>query len=168
MIEKRRDEILNILKKEINPINGSELGEKFDVSRQVIVQDIALLRARGEQIVSTPRGYFLMKETSGLIKKIVSEHGKDDLEDELRIIVDNGARVVDVIVEHPVYKEIKACLDLSSRADVDQFLRDLNESKGEPLLSLTGGIHIHTIEVVDEDMFLEIERQLFEKGYLKK
>jgi len=169
MPNERRRDILNILKTSGSPVNGSELGERFKVSRQVIVQDIALLRAEGEDIIATPRGYMVVGESSKILKKIVSCHRKtSELEEELRIIIDRGGRLVDVIVEHPVYGEITGNLDLRTRKDIDSFLEKLKESEGEPLSLLTAGIHIHTIEVESEEDFLSIEKELFEKGYLKK
>ena len=111
----------------------------------------------------------LVKDRARLLKKIVSYHKNTrEMEEELRIIIDGGARLVDVVVEHPVYGEIRANLDLRTNRDIDDFLARLKESSGEPLSLLTDGVHIHTIELEDEGDFLLIERELIEKGYLKK
>ena len=169
MLDKRRREILDILYSSKKPVKGTELGDRFGVSRQVIVQDIAVLRAEGEDIIATPRGYIMMKKISGIRKQIVTDHGKgDELEEELRIIINNGGKVIDVIVEHPVYGELTASLDLEDNRDIDEFLLSIEKSEGEPLLALTGGIHIHTIEVENEEVFNNIEKKLMEKKYLKK
>ncbi|MCF6460111.1 transcription repressor NadR [Clostridium sp. Cult3] len=165
----RRDEILKTLKKSNKPIKGTELSERFGVSRQIIVQDIALLRARGEDILATPQGYIIpqLYGDNKLVKKIVCKHqGYDEIEEELKTIVDMGGKVLDVIVDHPLYGEIKSPLEISSRLDLEEFLDSLIETNAEPLSSLTEGIHIHTIEVDDEKSFQKIKKALTKKGYL--
>lgn len=165
----RRERILEVLNNSNKPIKGTQLSEKFGVSRQVIVQDIALLRARGENILATPQGYMVPKlyEENKLVKKIVCKHkGYDEIEDELKTIVDMGGKALDVIVDHPVYGEIKSPLEIGSRMDLKEFINNLIETNAEPLSSLTEGIHIHTIEVKDEKSFKKIKESLRKKGYL--
>jgi len=166
--KERREEILNILCNWEGPVKGTELAEKLGVSRQVIVQDIAILRAGGEKIIATPQGYIMLKNGEGkLIKSIVCKHsGYDEIEDELNTIVDMGGKALDVIVEHPLYGEIKSPLMISSRLDVSDFMKNLIKTKAEPLSSLTDGVHIHTIEVEDERTFEKIVNSLKEKKYL--
>ena len=159
----RREEILKALNSSKKPIKGTDLSQIFDVSRQVIVQDIALLRARGENILATPQGYIIpnIYEKNKIIKTIVCNHeGYDQIEDELKTIVDGGGKAVDVIVEHPIYGEIKSLLEISSRLELEQFMDSIKKTKAEPLSSLTGGIHIHTIEVENEDSFKKIKEDL--------
>ena len=165
----RRDRILKKLKSLKKPIKGTELSRIFGVSRQVIVQDIALLRARGENILATPQGYIIphIYGEDKIIKKIVCNHkGYDEIEDELKTIVDMGGKVIDVIVEHPLYGEIKSCLEISSRLELQQFMDNLKRFNAEPLSSLTDGIHIHTIEIDNEENFKRIKETLIEKKYL--
>jgi len=165
----RRDKILNDLRKNHRPIKGTELAEMYNVTRQVIVQDIALLRARGENILATPQGYLIPKiDTERRIeKKIVCKHKLySEIEDELRTIVDLGGKAIDVIVEHPIYGEIRGSLEIDSRLDVEEFMSHLKNTSAEPLSSLTEGVHIHTIEVRDEESFRRIKAVLKEKGYL--
>ncbi|NLV77442.1 MAG: transcription repressor NadR [Tissierellia bacterium] len=165
----RREQILKVLKDSKKPIKGTQLSEKFGVSRQVIVQDIALLRARGEDILATSQGYIIPHSygENKLVKKIVCKHkGYDEIEDEIKTIVDMGGKVIDVIVDHPVYGEIRSPLEISSRMELKEFIDSLVRTKGEPLSSLTEGIHIHTIEVEDEKSLMEIKKALTEKGYL--
>lgn len=164
----RRLEILNSLKQLEKPIKGTELAEKFGVSRQVIVQDIALLRAKGEDILATPQGYIILKkEEVNVIRTIVCKHsGYNEIEDELITIVDMGGKVLDVIVEHPLYGEIKSPLMISSRLDVEEFMKNLKATKAEPLSSLTDGVHIHSIEARDEETLEKIKVALWQKGYL--
>ncbi len=167
----RRQEILKILQLSDEPVKGTDLSEQLGVSRQVIVQDIAILRARGENILATPQGYLMPKihEKRKLSKTIVCTHKNNrELEEELSIIIDLGGKVIDVIVEHPLYGEIKSQLQIGSRHDLKLFIDNLEATKAEPLSSLTGGIHLHTIEVDDEKTFKRIKETLFEKKYLIK
>lgn len=164
--EDRRSAILDYLKKEYGPVKGTTLAAIYDVSRQVIVQDIALLRAQGVDIMATPQGYVIAKDVSkGLIKTIVAKHLTDkEMEEELQIMLDHGARILDVIVEHPIYGDIKAILDISYKKELEEFMGKIKDS--EPLSSLTEGIHIHTLEVPNEESYNDMEKVLLEKGYL--
>ncbi|SHF00134.1 hypothetical protein SAMN02745784_02484 [Tissierella praeacuta DSM 18095] len=167
----RRQEILNILGKLEEPVKGIDISEQLGVSRQVIVQDIAILRARGENILATPQGYLMFKthERRKTRKTIVCTHKNNkELEEELRTIVDLGGKIVDVIVEHPLYGEIKSQLQISSRHDLSLFMENLKATKAEPLSSLTDGIHLHTIEADDENTLRTIKEALLEKKYLIK
>lgn len=60
--EERRQEILKYIEESKKPVSGQKLAEIFHVSRQVIVQDIALLRAGDREILSTNRGYVYKDE----------------------------------------------------------------------------------------------------------
>jgi len=165
----RREEILKILNTIDIAITGTELAEKFGVSRQVIVQDIAILRAKGINILATSQGYLIPVKNHNLtIKKtIVCNHrGYDELEDELRIIVDLGGKIIDVIVDHPIYGELKSPINIGSRHELAQFMKNIKKTNAEPLSSLTSGLHLHTIEVKDEDAFERIEKALNERKYL--
>lgn len=167
----RRQEILNILNKSEEPVKGTNISEKLEVSRQIIVQDIAILRARGENILATPQGYLIPKihEKRKLRKTIVCTHKNNkELEEELRIIVDLGGKIIDVIVEHPLYGEIKSQLQIGSSHDLNLFIDSLKLTKAEPLSSLTGGIHLHTIEVDKEETLRRIKDALLQKKYLIK
>lgn len=165
----RRESILELLLDSKTPMNGSELGEIFQVSRQVIVQDIAILRASGNNIISTNRGYMMDLKNSKIQKQIVSNHrGFDEMKDELNIIVDHGGKIIDVMVDHQIYGELKARLEIGNRIEVEEFLNSLIENKAEPLSLLTEGVHMHTIEVENLDMFKKIENALEIKGYLTK
>lgn len=164
--EDRRSSILNYLQKENGPVKGTTLAKVFDVSRQVIVQDIALLRAQAVDIIATPQGYVISKERSkGIIKTIVAKHLTDkEMEEELQIMLDYGARILDVIVEHPIYGDIKAVLNISYKKELEEFMSKIKDA--EPLSSLTEGIHMHTLEVSNEESFKEMLEVLLKKGYL--
>ena len=146
------------------PISATALAGKFSVSRQIIVGDIALLRAAGLDIVATPRGYKL-GETTGLIRTVACIHsGVDALEQELLAMVDNGCTVLDVVVEHRLYGEITGQLSLSSRYDVQQFVERAKDAS--TLSSLTGGLHLHNLRCPDEEAYQRVCRELEKLGIL--
>lgn len=160
----RREELLKTLYEKQKPMSGESLAEKFDVTRQVIVQDIAILRASGKDIVSTNRGYYLNEERTQKVFKV--KHSDRDINKELNAIVDLGGRVKDVIVNHKVYGEIKKDLNCSSRRDVKIFIEKMKEEKSKPLDVLTGGVHFHTVLADNEEVIEEIEVVLKELGFL--
>ncbi len=163
----RREKILSSIKKQIQPIKGTELAKLYNVSRQVIVQDIAILRAAGESIIATPQGYIFPFSSSSTIKKTIACcHRADEIFDELAIMVDMGAKIIDVMVDHPVYGEIKANLMINSRKDLNDFVKSFKNLKAEPLSSLTEGVHLHTIEVPDEETYNEIISKLKKEDLL--
>ncbi|HHW57493.1 MAG TPA: transcription repressor NadR [Clostridia bacterium] len=165
--QERRKKILEILKEAKEPISGSELAKKFNVTRQIIVQDIAILRAKGIKILSTPQGYMVDRIQENRVKRVFAvKHGYDRTEEELNLIVDNGGKVLDVIVEHPYYGEIKGLLMLSSRYDISKFMECIKEGKATLLSSLTDGVHLHTVEAENEEALKRIQEALKEKGFL--
>jgi hypothetical protein len=166
--EQRLQKIISILSSSNTPISGNKLTKKLNVSRQMIVKDISLLRTRGYEIRSTSRGY-IYYTCKKIRKMIVVSHEPERIGEELRLIVNNKGRVLDVIVEHPVYGELMGRIDVSSEEDVSRFLARLKGSNAFPLLKLsTEGIHIHTIEVDDEKHFNRILNKLDEAGFLVK
>lgn len=149
------------------PVTGTELAQSLGVSRQVIVQDVALMRARGINILATPQGYVLGEKITGRKKVVIAcRHGRDDLPKELGIMVDHGAKVLDVIVEHPIYGELRGLLMLKSKQDVEKFAAKLEASEAKPLSHLTNGVHLHTIEVDDEEKLAMIKEALKKEGIL--
>ena len=146
--EERRQTILNLLRQSARPVSAGALAERFSVSRQIIVGDVALLRAAGAEISATPRGYLIQKAPAGLTRQVACRHDAADMEAELNAMVDNGCTVLDVIVEHPVYGQLTGLLQLSSRYDVQQFLARCSDAR--PLSDLTEGIHLHTLSCPDE------------------
>ena len=143
--EKRRAAVLSSLRASGAPISAASLASKYSVSRQIIVGDVALLRASGELITATPRGYVLGPGKGGYIGTVACVHGMDGMEKELNIMVDNGCTVINVIVEHPVYGQITGELHLSSRHDVREFMEKVTSEGARPLSALTGGVHLHTL-----------------------
>lgn len=161
--EERRKRISQTLTQQ-QPISASTLAGQFSVSRQIIVGDIALLRAAGVDIVATPRGYKL-GESSGLLRAVACVHEDETgLEQELLAMVDNGCTVIDVVVEHPLYGEISGQLSLASRYDVQQFME--KSRNVAPLSSLTKGVHIHNLRCPDEEAYERVCQALGELGIL--
>lgn len=166
----RRKEIIDLLQKRDAPISGTELAKYLGVSRQVIVQDIALLRAVNKNILSTNKGYVLyVPELNALKAKrsFAVLHTDEQMQDELYTFVDYGGKVLDVVVEHDIYGQITADLILKNRLDVDEFIERMKNSKSQPLNILTGGIHWHTVEADSEHMLDIIEEKLKARGYLR-
>ena len=147
--EERRDYIVHLLKNSKKPIRGKTLADKTNVSRQVIVTDIALLKTANEPIIGTNRGYlYMQEETSTEMHRrvIVCSHTPEQTKLELETIVDFGVTILDVIVEHPFYGDLTGSLMISSRFDVGQFLNVISTQEASLLSVLTGGVHLHTIE----------------------
>lgn len=158
--DERRVKLLARLSAATTPLSGTKLSREFGVSRQIIVGDISILRAQGNAIYATPRGYIMPSASSGKLVTLVCRHSADMMEQELTAIVDNGGAVLDVIVEHPVYGLIKADLLIENRRDVKNFLAKMKKCTASPLLIVTGGIHMHTIRVADEEMLSAIKNDL--------
>ncbi|GAB6876763.1 3H domain-containing protein [Thermaerobacter litoralis] len=164
----RRRAILQRLAASPGPVSGQQLAAAFGVTRTVIVHDIALLRAQGEPILATPAGYVLNRPAARHTWQVAVLHGPEleTIRRELYAIVDQGVTVRDVIVEHPVYGELRGLLDLRSRHDVDRFCRQMEATRAEPLLTLTGGPHLHTLEADDPTARERVAAALRDLGFL--
>ncbi|KNZ43325.1 transcription repressor NadR [Acetobacterium bakii] len=163
--ENRLEAIINELRASKEPLSGATLANLYQVSRQIIVQDIALLRASNYDIISTNKGYLLI-DPPGKYKIFKVYHNIEEIADELYTIVEAGGRVNDVFVIHEIYGEIRAQLWLTSKSDVDNFVTSLAEGKISPLMKLTGEYHFHTVEASSDRVLDLIERKLREKNYL--
>jgi hypothetical protein len=167
--QERRDELVKILENNNEPVSGTELAKRLGVSRQVIVQDIALLRAVNKDILSTTKGYIIYhREEQKKNRCFLVKHTTDEIEDELCTIVDNGGKVINVIVTHEIYGEIAADLIIKNRQDVYDFVQKVKEKKTVPLKELADGVHLHTVEADSEEILDRIENALHEKNYLLK
>ena len=168
--EQRREKIVASIEGSNVPLTGTHLAKLYLVSRQIIVQDIAILRAAGYEIIATPQGYMMMRynQIQRITRVVAVKHSHNDIEDELIAIVELGGRILDVMIEHPVYGEFKARLMLSSISDIRSFLFRMEKEDAEPLSVLTEGVHLHTIEADSVDILDKIEEVLQEKGYLLK
>ena len=147
------------------PLKAAQLAELTGVSRQVIVQDMALLRAREEPIIATPQGYIYFKD-SPLQRVIFSRHSAEDTERELNLLVDLGVQVLDVGVEHSVYGKIIRPLKVKSRLDVKNFILNMAKKDAMLLSSLTDGLHIHTLQASSDEVLEKACKVLADEGFL--
>ncbi|RHW40621.1 transcription repressor NadR [Neobacillus notoginsengisoli] len=167
--EERRLQILSLLKNSESPITGSELAAFAKVSRQIIVGDITLLKAKGEPIIATSQGYLYFSHSplSPVFEKIIACcHAPDQTEDELLLIVNEGVTVRDVKIEHPVYGDLTASIMVSNTAEVSQFMQKIKTTKAAFLSELTGGYHLHTLAAASEQALTKAEKALHEAGFL--
>jgi hypothetical protein len=161
----RRQEIIRTLEKAVKPIPARDLAKFHNVSRQVIVQDVALIRAAGYDILSTNRGYILTKP--GKVTRVFKvSHTDEQMEEELCAIVDLGAEVLNVMVHHKIYGTMEAPLNITSRKKVKQFMDDINSGKSSPLKNITGNYHYHTVSADNEKTLDEVQEVLQQKGFL--
>ncbi len=145
----RRKRLMQYLLEAEGPVTGSELSRRLGVSRQVVVADVALLRAGGEQVVATPSGYILVEATNGHrtpTAQLAVCHDPADTGRELFALIDAGVRIVDVTVEHPLYGDLHGNLLMETREDVASFLARVERDEISLLSKLTGGIHLHRVE----------------------
>ena len=162
----RRAYIAQRLRQADCPLSATLLAEEMSVSRQIVVGDVALLRAGGEDILATPRGYILRQPAPGLRVQLPCRHTLAEMEEELCLMVDQGCVVEDVVVEHSVYGQLSGQLMVSNRYEVAQFLRRLSQSGARPLSELTQGIHLHTVRCPDQAALGRVRDALTQAGYL--
>lgn len=164
----RRNKIVQILSVSSKPVTGASLASKLGVTRQVIVQDVALLRASGEAILATPRGYTLWSEPkrTGVTKLIAVKHNFAQTREELLTMVSADVEVVDVIVEHPVYGQLTGQLSIFTPEDVERFMETMEKTQAGLLSSLTDGIHLHTVKASNRRQLDNLEKLLKQKGFL--
>lgn len=163
--KERRENIVKRLESETKPISATSLAKILGVSRQVIVNDVAFLRAEGKNILSFARGYMLEKKTV-CERAFKLYHSDEEAVNELNLIVDLGGYVVDVFIYHRSYGLLRAKMDIKSRLDVSRFLDDIRTGKSSFLKNVTSGYHYHTIMADSEKTLDLIEKSLTEKGYL--
>lgn len=162
----RRDEIIKILNAEEQPVAAKALAAKFGVSRQVIVQDLAVIRAATTGIASTSRGYVMLRRSRCFEREFKVHHNEDKTAEEMNIIVDCGGRLRNVSISHRIYGRITAELDIRSRQDVEDFVKDIKNSKSTLLGSVTSGYHYHLIEADNEERLQLIEERLKLAGFI--
>ena len=164
-VAERRKAIVNLLLSVKEPISGGELAQKFGISRQIIVQDITVLKGTGYDILSTNQGYVMQK--SPLVEKVFKvRHTTEQTEDELSCIVALGGTVVDVFVWHKVYGKIEASLNIFSPMHIRQFLEGVRTGQSTELMHITGGYHYHTVRADSEEVLERIEAALTERNYI--
>lgn len=164
-VAERRKAIVNLLLSSKEPISGRELAQKFNVSRQIIVQDITVLKGTGHEIISTNQGYVMQKSPfSERVFKV--RHTTAETEDELSCIVSLGGTVVDVFVWHKVYGRIDAPLNIFSKMHIKQFLEGVRTGQSTELMHITGGYHYHTVRADNEAVLDRIQSVLAERNYI--
>jgi uncharacterized protein len=167
--EERREFILNLLKSSGLPITGSELASKTNVSRQIIVGDITLLKAKNEPIIATSQGYLYMEQTSmnnKVERTVACFHPPERTEEELMLLVNLGVTILDVKIEHSVYGDLAASIMVSNPQDVYHFIEKINSTKASYLSELTDGIHLHTLSAASKEVLDKAEKVLDEHGFL--
>lgn len=162
--EERRKQLYALLS-DRTPISGSALSEKLSVSRQIIVQDIAILKASGHKIISTHRGY-LLEDAPDAERVFKVRHTSKQTKDELSLIVSLGGTVLDVFVWHKVYGKIEATLNIFSERGIEQFLNGIKSGKSSELMHITDGYHYHTVRADSKESLDAIEKKLAEKNYI--
>ena len=167
--DERRSLLLEILKASKTPITGGELAAKTKVSRQVIVGDITLLKAKNEPIIATSQGYLYMHTSSPVAlaqRTVACSHLPEETEKELNLLVDHGVTVKDVRIEHPVYGDLTASIMVSNRREVKKFMEKINATNSSYLLELTEGVHLHTLEAQSEKVLDEAEEAMRRANFL--
>ena len=165
--EERRGKIIQALKNSDKAVSATTLAKEFDVSRQVIVQDVARLRANGKNIFSTNRGY-LIQEDEETTRVFKVQHEDDEVEKELTTIVDLGGTVEDVFVYHKVYGVLRAEMNIKSRMDIRNYMEEIRSGKSSLLKNVTSGYHYHTVRAERVEILDMIQEELQKKGLLAK
>ncbi|WP_374722382.1 transcription repressor NadR [Peribacillus tepidiphilus] len=167
--EERREKLLALLKESDSPLTGTQLAAMANVSRQVIVGDMTLLKAKNEPIVATSQGYLYLHSPGSSIryeKTVACFHSPERAEEELLLLVDLGVTVKDVKIEHPVYGDLTASIMVSNRKEVRQFFEKIRKTNASFLSELTDGIHLHTLQASSKAVLEEAEKALKKAGFL--
>ena len=164
--QERRAENMNIQGQSTKAHSGAALGKQLGVSRQVVVQDIALLRQSGEEIYATNRGYVIGVANARPKRLFKVHHTIEQTGDELNLMVDHGVVVENVIVNHRTYGRLSANLGFRNRRDVARFLNELATGASTPLMNITSGYHFHEVSADSEEVLDELEAALGEAGFL--
>lgn len=164
--ENRRVGILQKLQNSSQAIPGSTLAKEFGVSRQIIVNDVALLRAQGMDIVPTHRGYILKENKPGVTRVFKVIHSEEEAKEEMQMVVDQGGALLDVFIYHRVYGVIRGELNIRSRRDITNYLKEIQNGKSKLLSRSTSGYHYHTIQADSAEILDEIHQKLADRGFL--
>ena len=147
--EARRASLLDALRSADAPVSGGQLANTLNVSRQIIVQDIALLREAGASIVATTKGYVLADAAQTAAQNATQTMAQNAAEqpaihldepartfklrttrseqtrDELQAIIALCGRVHNVSISHRAYGRITAPLEIASQADIERFISNI-------------------------------------------
>jgi len=168
--ETRREKMLQLLKERSQPISGTALAKQFHVSRQVIVQDIALMRAENHQILSTNKGYrFRIADgaVSQPMRVFFVRHQDAQVLEEFMAVIELGGRILDVAVEHELYGQIRVDLMIETAEDARNFVEKLGACRDNPLKVLTDDCHYHTVAAPSEKLLDLIEEELRRRDFLQ-
>ena len=169
--EARRIEIRRLLQDAPQPLSGTALAGMLHVSRQVIVQDIALMRAEQIPILSTNKGYLLHPDEDQKLQPkrvFFVRHSDQEVLEEFMTVIDLGGRILDVSVEHDLYGPIRADLLIESAADAREFAERLAQCRDNPLKALTDDCHFHTVTAPSEKLLDLIEEELRARGFMER
>lgn len=162
----RREDIVKLLLDSLVPIKGTDIADKYNVTRQVIVKDIAILRAKGFNIMATPDGY-IINRIDGKVKTIIAvKHNESEMFDEMSTVIKYGGIIEDVIVEHSLYGEIKGILMVKSLNELNKFIAKYSSQEGRLLSVLTNGVHLHTISAETSEDIEAIVSELKDKKFI--
>ena len=162
----RREDIYKLLLKSEKPLKGIDIAKIYSVTRQVIVRDIAILRAKGNNIMATPDGYIVNRNDNKVKAVIAVSHREDQLIEEMSIVIKYGGIIEDVIVEHPLYGEIRGMLMIKNYNELSKFNKKYNDQGARLLSVLTKGIHIHTIAAESNEDIEAIISELKEHNFI--
>ena len=169
--ETRREKIKQMLQESSQPLTGTALANALHVSRQVIVQDIALMRAEHMPILSTNKGYLLRPDDVRLQQPkrvFFVRHTTEQVLEEFMTVIDLGGRILDVAVEHELYGPIRADLLIENAQDARDFVTRLGACRDNPLKVLTDDCHFHTVAAPSEKLLDLIEGELRQRGFLER
>lgn len=164
----RRKLLIDWLQSSSTPLTGNELAKRTNVSRQVIVQDISILKAKMHPIIATSQGYiYVQSNPAPKPNRIIAcQHTREETQEELFLLVDHGVTVKEVTVEHAIYGEITASLMLSTRYEVEKFTEKLSSTQSSLLSELTNGVHLHLIEADSIAQLDAAENALLKRGFI--
>ena len=162
----RREDIVKLLLDSSSPIKGTDIADKYNVTRQVIVRDIAILRAKGMNIMATPDGY-IVNRNDGKVKTIIAvNHKEAEMFEEMSTVIKYGGTIEDVIVEHPLYGEIKGVLMVKNLNELNKFISRYSKQKARLLSVLTNGVNLHTIAADTSEDIEAIISELKAKNFI--
>ena len=167
--ETRRAQILQLLKEHGAPLSGTALAKTLGVTRQIIVQDIALIRAENHNILSTNKGYIYRVpggESAQPKRVFYVKHTTEEVLSEFLTVLELGGTVLDVAVEHEIYGQIRVDLLIETPQDAQDFVDRLSHCRDNPLKVLTDDFHYHTITAPSEKLLDLIEAALKASGIL--
>ena len=162
----RRENIIKLLLESNEPIKGSVIAKKYSVTRQVIVKDIAILRAKGQNIIATPDGYMINKNENKVKAIIAVTHNEEEMFNEMSIVIKYGGTIEDVIVEHPLYGQMAGMLMIKNYNELNKFVEKYQEQRARLLSVLTNGVHLHTISAENEHDINLIISELKKRNFI--